>query len=102
MNIKCTKYTNRCKNRYKNIQNRPNSYTIYQHLPLQDPPKFTEIGIFGLKIYHLATLAASGTRPASNFFKTLAHFHSQRDINGTLNICFPPGVKFSQRGKFGP
>jgi hypothetical protein len=24
---------------------------IYQHLPLQDPPKFTQMGIFGLKIY---------------------------------------------------
>jgi hypothetical protein len=23
---------------------------------LQDPPKFTLIGIFGLKVYHLATL----------------------------------------------
>jgi hypothetical protein len=23
---------------------------------LQEPPKFTRIGIFGLKIYHLATL----------------------------------------------
>jgi hypothetical protein len=23
---------------------------------LQDPPKFIQIGIFGLKIYHLATL----------------------------------------------
>jgi hypothetical protein len=23
---------------------------IYQHLPLQDPPKFTPIGIFGLKM----------------------------------------------------
>jgi hypothetical protein len=23
---------------------------------LQDPPKFTPIGIFGLKIYHLATM----------------------------------------------
>jgi hypothetical protein len=29
---------------------------IYQPLPLQDPPKFTQILIFGLKIYHLATL----------------------------------------------
>jgi hypothetical protein len=28
----------------------------YQHLPLQDLQKFTQIGIFGLKIYHLATL----------------------------------------------
>jgi hypothetical protein len=34
----------------------PNIHKIYQHLPLQDPPKFTQIGIFGLKINHLATL----------------------------------------------
>jgi hypothetical protein len=32
---------------------------VYQHLSLQDPPKFTQIEIFGLKIYHLATLAAT-------------------------------------------
>jgi hypothetical protein len=33
-----------------------NTYTnIY--IPLQDPPKFTQIGIFGLKMHHLATLA---------------------------------------------
>jgi hypothetical protein len=29
---------------------------VYQHRPLQDPPKFTHIWIFGFKIYHLATL----------------------------------------------
>jgi hypothetical protein len=29
---------------------------INQHFPLQDPPKFTQIDIFGLKIFHLATL----------------------------------------------
>jgi hypothetical protein len=34
----------------------PNGGKINQHLPLQDPTKFTQIGIFGLKIYHLATL----------------------------------------------
>jgi hypothetical protein len=28
---------------------------IYQHLPLQDPPKFSQNGIFGMKIFHLAT-----------------------------------------------
>jgi hypothetical protein len=28
----------------------------YEHGPFQDPRKFTQIGIFGLKIYHLATL----------------------------------------------
>jgi hypothetical protein len=31
------------------------SIKIYQHLPLQDPPKFTRIWIFGLKTCHLAT-----------------------------------------------
>jgi hypothetical protein len=30
-------------------------------VPLQDPPTFTQIGIFGLKIYHLATLFVSNT-----------------------------------------
>jgi hypothetical protein len=34
-------------------QNRPNGHKIYQHSPLQDPRKFTKIGFFGLKIYHL-------------------------------------------------
>jgi hypothetical protein len=28
---------------------------MYQHLPLQDPQNITQIWIFGLKIYHLAT-----------------------------------------------
>jgi hypothetical protein len=29
---------------------------IFQQNPLQDLQKFTQIGIFGFKIYHLATL----------------------------------------------
>jgi hypothetical protein len=37
-------------------KNFPNGRKIYQHLPLQDPPKFIQIWIFGLKINHLATL----------------------------------------------
>jgi hypothetical protein len=37
-------------------QNIPNSHVIYHHIPLQVPPKFTQIGIFGLEIYYLATL----------------------------------------------
>jgi hypothetical protein len=36
---------------------RPNVHKIYQNLILQDPPKLTQIAIFGLKIYHLATLS---------------------------------------------
>jgi hypothetical protein len=37
----------------------PNGHKMYQHLSLQDPPKFTQIGIFGLKMYNLATLSIS-------------------------------------------
>jgi hypothetical protein len=37
------------------MSNRPNGHKICQHVPLQVPPKFTQIRIFGLKIYHLAT-----------------------------------------------
>jgi hypothetical protein len=44
-----TKYT-------KWQQNIPNGSKIDQRLPLQDPPKITQIGIFGLKKSHLATL----------------------------------------------
>jgi hypothetical protein len=36
--------------------NRPSVHKIYQHLPMQDPPNFTQIWIFGLKTNHLATL----------------------------------------------
>jgi hypothetical protein len=35
---------------------------MYQHLPLQDPPKFTQIWIFGLKTNHLATLDLTACR----------------------------------------
>jgi hypothetical protein len=48
--------------KYQITRNIPNGSKIYQnehkiyHLPLHDPPKFTQIWIFGLKICHLATL----------------------------------------------
>jgi hypothetical protein len=51
------------------LLNIPNGRIIYQHLPLHDPPKYNQIGIFGLKIYHLATLANSLDLFCS-FFKT--------------------------------
>jgi hypothetical protein len=45
-------------------ENVPNGHKMYQmaieHFPLPGPPKFTQIAIFGLKIYHLATLVQSG------------------------------------------
>jgi hypothetical protein len=46
MAIHCSKFP-------KNI---PNGHKIYQHVPFQGPPKFTQIGIFGMKTNHLATL----------------------------------------------
>jgi hypothetical protein len=49
-------------------QNIPNGHLIYQHFPLKDPPKFTQIGIFGLKICHLATLLY---KRAARFFSLL-------------------------------
>jgi hypothetical protein len=33
---------------------------IYQHFPFQGSPNYTQIGMFGLKINHLATLLAWG------------------------------------------
>jgi hypothetical protein len=40
----------------KRPQSGPSVRKIHQHLPLQDPPKFSQIWIFGLKTNHLATL----------------------------------------------
>jgi hypothetical protein len=45
-------------------QIRPNDYKIYQHFPLQIPRKFTQIGIFGLKMYHPATLDSAMNVPS--------------------------------------
>jgi hypothetical protein len=39
-----------------NVHKIKNCQRLYQTLPIQGPHKFTQIGIFGLKIYHLATL----------------------------------------------
>jgi hypothetical protein len=43
-------------------ENIPNVHKIYKHLPLQGPPKFIQIGIFGLKIYHPTTLVKNSIR----------------------------------------
>jgi hypothetical protein len=49
INLSAIKYT-------KWPENWPNGHRIYQHLLLQDTPKFIQIGILGFKMYHLATL----------------------------------------------
>jgi hypothetical protein len=38
-------------------------YVQCQPFPFQGPPKFTQIGIVGLKRYHLATLVSAGVFP---------------------------------------
>jgi hypothetical protein len=43
--------------------NRPNGNKINKHRPPQHPRIFTQIGIFGLKTYHLATLSHSRSPP---------------------------------------
>jgi hypothetical protein len=43
-------------------QNIPNGHKIYKHFTLQDPPKLIQIGIFGLKKCHLATLIMCHTK----------------------------------------
>jgi hypothetical protein len=50
--IKFTKWPENC----------PNGHNIYQNRPLQDPQKFTQIELFGLKMYHLATRVATQAR----------------------------------------
>jgi hypothetical protein len=39
------------------LSNIPNGHKIYQHFPFQCPPKHIKFGIFGMKIFHLATLS---------------------------------------------
>jgi hypothetical protein len=43
-----------------------NVHKLYQHLPLQDPPKFIQIWGFGLKVNHLATLTRCCVSPCAH------------------------------------
>jgi hypothetical protein len=60
-------------------QNKPNIHKKYQHLPLQDPPEFTQIGILGLRIYRLATLPACPSPLLSKLTNKFYHY--------TLPLC---------------
>jgi hypothetical protein len=54
---KCTKWPENMPNGRKI----DHGHELYQHLRLQDPPKFTQIGIFGSRRNHLATLMIVGS-----------------------------------------
>jgi hypothetical protein len=58
-----THYTKRPQKYTKWPLNIENGDKIYKHFPFQDPPKYIQIGIFGTKINHLATLTALSTVP---------------------------------------
>jgi hypothetical protein len=51
----------------KKPHNGPSVHKINKHLPLQDPPIFPQIWIFGLKTNHLATLCWAAN-PGSFFY----------------------------------
>jgi hypothetical protein len=50
-------------------ENWTNCLKIFQHLPLFDPPKFTQIGSLGLKLYHLVILI----QPHERFLNSFSH-----------------------------
>jgi hypothetical protein len=66
---------------------------IYQHLSLQDTPKFTQIGIFGFKIYHLATLVTI-------FFFPNWRFESYVGPGTDVMILIFFAEKFGEKGGF--
>jgi hypothetical protein len=52
-----TKLSQNLNKTYLMSVNIPNSHNIFQNVSFQGPPIFTQIGIFGMKRYPLATLA---------------------------------------------
>jgi hypothetical protein len=65
---KCTNSTQNVPNGHTISQmslNIQNGHKIYQHFPIYGLQKFTQSGIFGLKIKHLATLALFGVQNRS-------------------------------------
>jgi hypothetical protein len=63
--------------------NRPIDPKIYQHLLLQDTPKFSQSGIYGLKTCHLATLR--GTPCVCKIRSRLGNERKPDTVNG--NHC---------------
>jgi hypothetical protein len=67
--------------------NRPNGHKIYQHLSLQHPPKLTRIGIFGLKMNHLATLIWTDKRFPNRKIHQLLGWNNRNFFLHYINIC---------------
>jgi hypothetical protein len=82
MTKKCTKWP---QNIPQGRKNRPDDHTIYQHLPLQDPPKFTKIGIFGFENIPSGNLGW-GANPDFHLFSQLSTAAVPQRL-GEPNIC---------------
>jgi hypothetical protein len=65
---------------------RPNGHKMYTHLPLQDPRKFSQIGIFGLKLYHLATLNQTLTQQPLTLCYVRSYSMTQNTANSRVFI----------------
>jgi hypothetical protein len=82
----------------KTGKNVPNELKIYQmavnrtqrslNIPLQDPPKFTQIGIFGFKTSHLATLTGAKNSSSSLSPETLLRNLFLSDFSAQNNGWF--------------
>jgi hypothetical protein len=84
------------------LQNIPNGSKIHQMaitytniFHLQDPTKFSQIGIFGLKIYHLATLGHRCSNGKPNFFplgycQGIFLFHPKLYFRKCQDFSLPP------------
>jgi hypothetical protein len=60
--------------------NRPNGDKINQDFPLQDPPKFTQIGIFDLKTNHVATLPSIHAKNSFQDQIEFPNFQNGQDV----------------------
>jgi hypothetical protein len=92
---------------------------VIKHRPLQDPPKFTQIKFFGLKICHLATLFVMAAECTLTFvcciilsnrnLETLialsqsVHLHQQHPVesiisHSTASICLSNDFQYCATG----
>jgi hypothetical protein len=85
----------------KGPSNIPNGHKIYQKFVIEGPPKCTQIGIFGLKINHLATLHSR--RGCQIFLDTNIYIYIYIPNGHIIYQPFPfQGTsKFTQIGIFG-
>jgi hypothetical protein len=73
---------------------------VYQNFPIRGPPKFTQTGIFGLKINHLATLMRSRGSSSCSPLNHLIKSRSGRKKNQENFFRPKTGKKFGASVKF--